>query len=122
MSSFFWNVRGFDKPTKHSIVRSWLQDRNMQLGGILETRVKEGIAHRILNSVFGGWSYMSNYEYNHGGRIWVIWRDSVRVSPVFKSDQIITCSVLLNGSEEEFSVHLFMLSTLWREGSLFGRT
>ena len=102
MSSFFWNVRGFNKPSKHSIVRSWLHDRNMQFGGILETRVKEGKAPCILNSVFGEWSFMSNYEYNQGGRIWVLWRDSVRISPVFKSDQLITCSVLLNGSEEEF--------------------
>ena len=102
MSSFFWNVRGFNKPSKHSIVISWLHDRNMQFGGILETRVKEGKAPCILNSVFGEWSFMSNYEYNQGGRIWVLWRDSVRISPVFKSDQLITCSVLLNGSEEEF--------------------
>lgn len=102
MSSFFWNVSGFNKPTKHSILRNWLQDQNIQFGGILETRVKEGKAPCILNSVFGEWSYMSNYEFNQGGRIWVLWRDSVRISPGFKSDQLITCSVLLQGEEEEF--------------------
>lgn len=36
------------------------------------------------------------------GRIWVIWSSQVRVTPIFKSDQIVTVSVLLEGEEEEF--------------------
>lgn len=36
------------------------------------------------------------------GRIWVIWRSTIRLTPVFKSDQMITCSVLMEDAEEEF--------------------
>ncbi|KAG7536891.1 Endonuclease/exonuclease/phosphatase superfamily [Arabidopsis suecica] len=36
------------------------------------------------------------------GRIWILWRSTVRLTPVFKSDQLITCSVLMEGEEEEF--------------------
>ena len=41
MSSFFWNVRGFNKPLKHSVVKKWLSNNDMKFGCILETRVKE---------------------------------------------------------------------------------
>lgn len=45
---------------------------------------------------------LSNYEYNRLGRIWVIWSDEIRITTVFKSGQMITCSVLLPGCDEEF--------------------
>ena len=72
MSSFFWNVRGFNKPLKHSVMKEWLSNKDMKFGCILETRVKEGKAGRILGSVFKDWSSMTNYEHNQGGRIWLL--------------------------------------------------
>ncbi|KAF8106337.1 hypothetical protein N665_0143s0008 [Sinapis alba] len=39
---------------------------------------------------------------NKLGRLWIVWRLTVRMTPVYKSDQIITCSVLLLGQQEEF--------------------
>lgn len=47
---------------------------------------------------------MSNYEFNPLGRIWVVWRSTVRLTPVFKSNQIITCYVLFQGRESEFFI------------------
>lgn len=72
----------------------------MEFGCILETRVKEGKAGRILNMEFSDWSTMSNYEHSEGGRIWVMWRDSVRMTPIYKTDQMITCSVGLQDQED----------------------
>ena len=57
---------------------------------------------QIVSMVVPGWSFLNNYEYSRKGRIWVIWNPQVRVPPVFKSDQIITVSVLLEGETEEF--------------------
>lgn len=102
MTGFFWNVRSFNKSSKHSVVREWVNSCSMQFGCLLETRVKEGNAPRIKSSVFQGWSFILNYELYRLGRIWVIWKDSARLTPVFKSDQMIMCSVLLEGKEEEF--------------------
>lgn len=102
MSSFFWNVRGFNKPLKHAVVKKWLRNNDMEFGCILETRVKEVKAGKLLSSVFSDWSSMTNYEYSSGGRIWLLWRDTVRMTPVFKSDQLITCSVALQDEEEFF--------------------
>lgn len=102
MTGFFWNVRGFNKGSKHKVVRQWIQNKGLQFGGLLETRVKESKSAQIVSSVFPGWSFVNNYEFSRRGRIWVIWSPQVRVTPVFKSDQLITVSVLVEGETEEF--------------------
>lgn len=102
MSGFFWNVRGFNKVSKHSVISHWLNKSSMQFGCLLETRVKENKAPRIVNKVFQHWSFMSNYEFHRLGRIWVVWKANTRLTPVFKSSQMITCWVLLEGATDEF--------------------
>lgn len=57
---------------------------------------------RDFEKVFRDWSSMTNYEHSQGGRIWLVWRDTIRVTPVYKSDQMITCSVGMQGEEEFF--------------------
>lgn len=52
MSSFFWHVYGFNKPLKYSVVKKWIGNSEMKFGCILETKVKEKKAEKILNSVF----------------------------------------------------------------------
>lgn len=93
-------MRGFNKSLKHSVVKEWIGSKEMKLGCILETRVKEKKAEKIIKEGFKGWSSIMNYECSQGGRIWVLWRDSVRMTPVYKSDQLITCSVEVEGEKE----------------------
>lgn len=102
MSGFFWNVRGFNKKIKHSVMKKWVQNQDFLFGAVLETRVKEGSSERISDSVFPGWSMMSNYDYNPLGRIWLVWRPEVRITPFYKSDQLITVSVEINGCADMF--------------------
>lgn len=102
MTGFFWNVRGFNKKSKHTVVNNWIQNKGLQFGALLETRVKESKSEQIVSSVFQGWSFVNNYEYSRNGRIWVVWSPQIRVTPVYKSDQIITVSVLKEGESEEF--------------------
>lgn len=73
----------------------------MQFGSLLETRVKENKSLRIISSVFKNWSVMSNYKHHRLGCIWVLWKSNVRLTPIYKSRQMISCSVLLQGEEEE---------------------
>ena len=102
MSGFFWNVRGFNKSIKHSVVKKWVQDQGFQFGALLETRVKEGRSQRISDTVFKDWNLMSNYEFNPLGRIWLVWRPEVRITPFYKTAQMITVSVALDEDTEEF--------------------
>lgn len=102
MSGFFLNVRGLNKSTKHSVIKKWVEEQNFQFGCLLETRVQEKKMQKLGCKLFKDWSVMTNYEHNRRGRIWVVWRNNVRLSPFYKSGQIITCSVKLEGQEEEF--------------------
>ncbi|XP_033129527.1 uncharacterized protein LOC108872236 [Brassica rapa] len=122
MSGFYWNIRGFNKPSKHSIVKDWVRRSGFQFGCIIETRVKENKAKRIIEEVFPGWSSITNYEHHRLGRIWVLWSPKVRVTPCFQSAQMITCSILLEDMAEEIFcsfVYGFNLAEerkeLWRD-------
>ena len=107
MEGFFWNVCGFNKFLKHSVFKEWIRSRDMKFGFVLETRVKERKVGDILNSVFSDWSVMTNYEHSQGGRIWLVWRESVRMTPVYKSYQLITCSVGLQNEEDFFCTFIY---------------
>ncbi|XP_013674027.1 uncharacterized protein LOC106378448 [Brassica napus] len=95
-------ILSFNKKKKHAVVKKWVEDKGFQFGALFETRVTEGRSRRISTSVFNSWSMMSNYEDNSLGRIWFVWRSDVQVTPVFKSDQLITVSIVLEGDEKEF--------------------
>lgn len=101
---FFWNIRGLNKQTKHEIIKKWCTDNNFEFGAVLETRVKEAKEPRFISKVFPGWSSINNYEHHRLGRICVVWKDTVRLTPVFKSDQLITVLVKLQTDESEFLV------------------
>lgn len=120
MAGFFWNMWGFNKFTKHEVVRSWVNNQQFLFGFLIETRVKENKAGSIVSSVFKDWDFMSNYEHNNLGRLWVVWRSSVRMSPIYKSNQMITCSVLLPGeSKEFFCSFVYALNTVEERKSLW---
>lgn len=121
MASFFWNVRGLNKTTKHAVVNKWVTDQSILFGCLIETRVKEMKVGKILDGIFAGWNYMGNYEHHRLGRLWVLWRSSVRMTPVYKSDQFITYSVLLPGqSEEFFCSFIYAHNTVEDRRSLWG--
>jgi len=55
MSSFFWNVRGSNKRSKHSVVKDLVAKANLLFGCLLETRVKERQAEIVFQSVYPNW-------------------------------------------------------------------
>lgn len=83
--------------------------------------MKEKKADRLLNSMLRDWSSMTNYEHIQGGRIWFLWRDTVRMSRVYKTDQLITCSVAMQGKRSS-SVLLCMQVTRLKVGRSYGKT
>lgn len=92
-----------------------MQENSFHFGCLLETRVKESKAQSIVSTIFPTWSFLSNYEYNRLGRIWVVWNDKVRLTPIFKSNQVITCSVLMEGREDEFFCSFIYASNAMEE-------
>ena len=80
MSSFFWNVRGLNKTSKHSVIKKWVEESNFQYGCLLETRVREKNFQILSRQLFPNWSVLTNYEHNPRGRIWVLWKNDVRLT------------------------------------------
>lgn len=122
MVGFFWNIRGLNKSNKQTVIREWVQMNSFQFGCFIETKVKERKVAKVMNKYFGDWNMVSNYEFSRLGRIWVTWNKQTKVQVVFKSGQLITCSVLLHGATEEFwCSFIYALNTaeerrvLWRD-------
>lgn len=121
MSGFFWNIRGFNKQEKHGVVRDWINQGKFDFGCLIETKVKERKAERIVKSVFKDWSFLSNYEEHKLGRIWLVWRHNVRVTPIYKTSQMITCSIYIEGRKEFFVSFIYASNfaverkTLWND-------
>lgn len=99
-----------------------MEETDFQFGCLLETRVKEKKAEILRSKMFMDWTVITNYEFNPRGRIWVMWRSSTRLTPFFKSAQMITCSVkLVDRQEEFFCSFVYALNTveerktLWQE-------
>ncbi|KAF8099427.1 hypothetical protein N665_0244s0026 [Sinapis alba] len=82
-------------------VKDMRRDQSIIFGCLIETIVKENKAEKIVGEVFKDLSFMANYEYNRLGRLWILWRSSVRMTPVYKSAQLTTSSILLPGEKEE---------------------
>lgn len=77
--SCFWNVRGLNKSNKHSVIKKWVKEQ--KFGCLIETRVKESKAERLGSKLFKDRAIVTNYESNRRGRIWVLWRNDVRLTP-----------------------------------------
>jgi len=122
MSLFFSNVRGLNRSSKHSVVKKWVKETNFQFGCLVETRVKENKVAQLVSKLFKDWSVLTNYEHNRRGRICVLWHKNVRLSPFYKSGQLMTCLLKLEAREDEFFCSFVYASnyaegrkTLWSE-------
>lgn len=97
------------------VVHEWVRKKGFQFGCLIETGVKENKVKKIMEKVFPDWSYITNHESNRLGRLWIVWSPRVRVTPVFQSAQLVTCSVLLEGLKEEFFCSFFYVYNLAEE-------
>lgn len=84
-SLFAWNMRWFNQPRKHNVVRNWIQAVRPSFGSFIETRVQESNSVSIIQSILPGWSSLTNYDHHRLGRIWVVWSDAVAITLIAKS-------------------------------------
>ncbi|KAG2246732.1 hypothetical protein Bca52824_086360 [Brassica carinata] len=91
----FWNVRGLNDPDKHKPFVDWLYIQKPIFGALLETHIKEPFLNLILTKIFPGWKYLSNHLSDPDGRIVLIWKDPLVVTPLSHSRQHLTCLITL---------------------------
>lgn len=93
MKIFSWNVRGLNNDSRQNNIRSWLNNLGSSVGAFVETRVREENSASVMSGLLQGLRCQSNYSEVDGGRIWVVWEQSLSVVIFKKSKQMIVCGV-----------------------------
>lgn len=87
-----WNVCGINKGPQQNELKNFITMNNIDLMGILETKVKEPNVVAISKNINKGWQWLFNYNHHYNGRVWVGWNPDVwSLSLYSMSGQFITC-------------------------------
>lgn len=66
-----WNIRGTNKVAKRSALAKFISTEKLSYLGILETRSNERKAKKAWKQIKGNWEWLSNFDLEGGGRMWV---------------------------------------------------
>lgn len=77
------NIRGLNKKPKQASVRDLIRSLSVSFVGLVETRVKERKATKIVNAINRNWQWIFNYEHRENGRIWFGWTPTFGVFLLF---------------------------------------
>ncbi|XP_020245216.1 uncharacterized protein LOC109823347 [Asparagus officinalis] len=118
-----WNIRGFNKSSKHKIVKQFIQEYDISLIGLLETKLHENKLKRIVMQITKDWKWTSNVHEARNGRIWILWdSDIFNVQVLSSTDQHITCTIdSKNGKFSSLCTIVYAQNqmanrkTLWRD-------
>ncbi|XP_074292176.1 uncharacterized protein LOC141619040 [Silene latifolia] len=69
----FWNVRGINSVNKQKKVSYFLHTNNVEVFGLLETRVRVNAINKAHQGIGTNWNLVHNTSVHDGGRIWLIW-------------------------------------------------
>ena len=109
IKSSFWNVRGFNNPSKHKEVIDFVKKEDIKIMSILETKVKMENEAKIFYNSFKNWKFLSNSQPDLPARIWVCWDPNFcDVLMVQKSNQFIFVKVtVFEGDLSFFSTFVY---------------
>ena len=118
-----WNIRGLNQPQKQQEVARLVHALNLDVVGLVETKVKFSNQDIIKNNIFPNWNFITNSQPDFIGRIWVGWNPGkVNVSLLSCSAQMIHVKIDNPDSSISFeasfvyALHtIFDRRPLWRE-------
>ncbi|KAL9239245.1 hypothetical protein vseg_013585 [Gypsophila vaccaria] len=67
----FWNIRGMNKVKKQKEINYFLQNNDVGLFGLLETKIKNNNLVKATCN-FNNWCISTNNGYHKGGKIWIL--------------------------------------------------
>ncbi|XP_020266617.1 uncharacterized protein LOC109842117 [Asparagus officinalis] len=89
-----WNIRGFNKSSKHVTVKQFIHEYKLSLLALLETKVDEVKLQKIANKIVRNWKWTSNVGTTNNARIWILWdEDILSVQCIEKPEQYMTCDM-----------------------------
>ena len=68
-----WNIRGLNHPSKQLEVANFINDNNIDVMGITETKIRPENENFIKKKCFKNWDFISNSCSSPVGRIWIGW-------------------------------------------------
>lgn len=93
MSIFFWNTRGLNKKERRADLKEQLAKWLPSLVGLVETKVKESKAFRVIKCFPNHWIAFNNYNHSPRWRIWVGWDPHIwKCNIISSSSQQITAA------------------------------
>lgn len=111
LASFVTQLR--NKKKSH-LLRVSIQQKSLAF--LLTALQQKSLAFCLSRMVF-----VNNYEFSRRGRLWVLWSSQVRLTPVFKTDEIVTVSVQIEGEAVElFCSFIYVDNTAERRRELWG--
>ncbi|XP_074301073.1 uncharacterized protein LOC141632425 [Silene latifolia] len=103
-----WNIRGGNDPIKQPEVLEFLRLHQVDIMGVLETRIKEKKAKKVIHNKFKAFKVICNYNAHVNGRIWLVWKPTtVDIHPLIIHSQFIHCEVFHHATYTKF--HLTMI-------------
>ncbi|XP_060178324.1 uncharacterized protein LOC132608297 [Lycium barbarum] len=77
MKVITWNIRGINKLYKHRELKVFIKENKVGVIAIVEHRVKEIRADKLIKKLVPGWSWCNNYNSCLKGRIWTLWNPNL---------------------------------------------
>ncbi|XP_074298722.1 uncharacterized protein LOC141629647 [Silene latifolia] len=103
-----WNIRGRNDPIKQQEVLEFLRLHQVDIMGVLDTRIKEKKAKKVIHNKFKACKVICNYNAHVNGRIWLVWKPTtVDIHPLIIHSQFIHCEVFHHATYTKF--HLTMI-------------
>lgn len=85
-----WNVRGLNSVPTQKGVRSLVKEHNIDIIGLLETKLNDARLRNFVRFRFRGWNQTNNFAIHGAGRILVLWDPSkVTLEPLSILPQVI---------------------------------
>ncbi|XP_022846184.1 uncharacterized protein LOC111368907 [Olea europaea var. sylvestris] len=87
-----WNIRGLNRPLKQNGVRHFMKQHDVDVMGILETKLGELKLNRVMRNKFNGLMQVNNFLTHKAGRILILWNPSkVKLEVLETASQVIHC-------------------------------
>ncbi|KAB5540601.1 hypothetical protein DKX38_013575 [Salix brachista] len=89
-----WNIWGLNGSNKQSAIRRWMHNHQLDIIGILETRVNASNLHSVQAKIAPTWRFYTNSINDTYCRIMAGWNVSVmKVKIIHSSTQWVTCKI-----------------------------